>query len=356
MSPAFPVRHVDKADPRYHGLSQYVFMLQPPLQGAPARDFARFAEDLESGIEAKSLSDSVSIPHSSRSGQDLTLQLLKEEVSRIISDNPVEWVRGCVGVSVMHRPESHDKLVSIMAKLPESTGAPPGRKLLSVPHEGEVFAFTVKLHENRFLAEGSLVIWLDNPAEPAAELLVQSGNGESLTLTELFASKENAEYFAMASLGRDLLEDGNLTIDDLECRYEPLGNAFPDFELVVRGQQWAVEVTRIEHEMVSHLRLTERMGTDTLDSIVQRQVTRTAVAAALRKALTDKTRIRTQCTQYPRACLLLLDVVDAVDAGGSPVWDGIDLSAFDAIALVKLDGTVSYIKGSAKEDDEASDG
>lgn len=82
------------------GCRNMLFMLQPPLQGAPARDFARFAEDLESGIEAKSLSDSVSIPHSSRSGQNLTLQLLKEEVSRIISDNPVEWVRGCVGVQV----------------------------------------------------------------------------------------------------------------------------------------------------------------------------------------------------------------------------------------------------------------
>ena len=356
MSPAFPVRHIDKTDPRYHGLPQYVFMLQPPLQGAPAHEFVRFAEDLKSGIEAKSLADSGSIPHFPRNGQYLTLQLLKDEVSGIISNNPLEWVRGCVGISLMHRPESHDKLVSLMAKLPESTDAPPGQKLLSIPHAGEVFAFKVKLHENRFLPEGSLVIWLDNPAEPAAEHLVQSGSDESLTLTELFASKENAEYFAMASLGRDLLADENLTHDDLECRYEPLGNAFPDFELVVRGQQWAVEVTRIEHEMVSHLRLAERMGADMLDRVVQRQVTRTAVAAALHKALTDKTRIRTQCTQYPRACLLLLDVVDAVDAADSSIWDGIDLSAFDAIALVKLDGTISYIKNSAKEDDEASEG
>ncbi len=356
MSPAFPVRHIDKTDPRYHGLPQYVFMLQPPPKGAPAREFARFAEDLKSGIEAKSLADSSSIPHFSRNGQDLNLQLLKEEVSRIISDNPLEWVRGCVSVSVMHRPESHGKLVAVMAKLPESPEAPPGQKLLSVPYEGEVFAFKVQLHENRFLPEGSLVIWLDNPADPAAEHLVQSDSGGWFTLTELFASKENAEYFAMASLGRELLAHENLTRDDLECRYEPLGNAFPDFELVVRGQHWAVEVTRIEHEMVSYVRLTERMGTDTLDRMVQRRVTRTAVAAALRKALTDKTRISTQCTLYPRTCLLLLDIVDAVDMADSSIWDGIDLSAFDAIALVKLDGTVSYIKGSVRADDEASEG
>ena len=46
MSPAFPVRHIDKTDPRYHGLPPYVFMLQPPLQGAPVHECVRFAEDL----------------------------------------------------------------------------------------------------------------------------------------------------------------------------------------------------------------------------------------------------------------------------------------------------------------------
>ena len=129
MSPAFPNRYIDRGDPQYERWFRHVFVLQPPLQGATARDFIQYAQDLKSGIEAKTLADTDLIPRSSFDGQGLTLQSLKDEVTEIISTNSIEWIRGCVGVSLMHHPAKRGKLVSVLARLPESTH--PGQKLFA---------------------------------------------------------------------------------------------------------------------------------------------------------------------------------------------------------------------------------
>ena len=73
------------------------------------------------------------------------------------------------------------------------------------------------------------------------------------------------EYFAVMSLCSDLLANTSLTYSDLRCRYEPLGNVFPDFELTARDQEWAVEVTRIESGMVAYLRVSEPLEMYTFD-------------------------------------------------------------------------------------------
>ena len=147
MPPAFPNRYIDKGDTQYERWFRHVFVLQPPLQGATPRDFVQFAQDLKSAIESKTLSETDSIQRSSFGGQGLTLQSLKDEVTDIISRNPIEWIRGCVGISLMHHPEKREKLVTLLSKLPES--AHRGQKLLSVPHADEMFAFNVQLHEKQ---------------------------------------------------------------------------------------------------------------------------------------------------------------------------------------------------------------
>ena len=343
MPPAFPNRYIDKGDTQYERWFRHVFVLQPPLQGATPRDFVQFAQDLKSAIESKTLSETDSIPRSSFGGQGLTLQSLKDEVTDIISRNPIEWIRGCVGISLMHHPEKREKLVTLLSKLPES--AHRGQKLLSVPHADEMFAFNVQLHENSFIPTDGLYIWLDNPSDPAAEHVVPSDRGESLTVRDVYESKQKMEHFAMMSLCNDLLTNTDLTHSDLKCRYEPLGNAFPDFELVVRDQEWAVEVTRIESGMVSYLRVSQPLEKDRFDKAAQGQVTDCGIIAALTKASEDKTKKRNDCSRYSLACLLLVDIVDSIDPESSTLWDSIDLSAFDAVALVKLDGSVFFIKG-----------
>ncbi len=354
MQPAFPNRYVDKGDPQYERWFRYVFVLQPPLQGATARDFVRYAQELKSGLEAKALSDSDSIPRSSFAGQELTLQSLKDEVTEIISRSPIEWIRGCVGISFMHHPEKREKLVSVLSKLPQS--AHPEQKLLSVRHADDVFAFNVQLHEHNFIPTDGLYIWLDNPSDPVAEHVVPSDRGESLTIRDVYESKQKMEYFAMMSLCIDLLKNTSLTDSDLECRYEPLGNVFPDFELIVRDQEWAVEVTRIESGMVAYLRVSEPLKRDSFNKAARKQVTDSGIIAALTKALDDKTKRRNDCSSYSRACLLLVDVVHSIDTERSAISNGLDLTVFDAVALVKLDGRVYVIKGAHALESVSLDG
>ena len=344
MSSAFPYRHIDKDAPQYQMRSRHVFVLQPPAEGAAAHEFVRFAQDLKSGLEAKSLSDSKLIPRSIFGGQELTLQSLKDEVTDITTNNPIEWIRGCVGIAVMYHPKRREKLISLFSKLPESAQA-PGHKLLSISHGGSVFVFKARLHENRFIPVAGLYIWLDNPSDPAAEHVNPNGPSEVLTLTDVYKSKQAMEYFAMMSLIRALVASTETRTSDLKWRYEPLGNVFPDFEIIVSEQEWAVEVTRIESDMVAYLRVTEPLERDSFSKFAQKQVSDRGIKAALTKALEDKSKRRTECLHYSRACLLLVDVVDAIDAEESSVWNGIDFSAFDAIALIKLDGRVSYVKG-----------
>ena len=172
MSPAFPNRYIDKGDPQFERWFQHVFVLQPPLQGATAHEFIQYAQDIRSALEAKSLVESSLIPRSSFSGRELTLQSLKDEVNDIVSSSPIEWIRGCVGISLMHHPEKRGKMVSILSKLPDA--ARPGQKLLSVRPGNDVFALNVQLHENRFIPTDGLAIWLDNPTDPAAEYVVPS--------------------------------------------------------------------------------------------------------------------------------------------------------------------------------------
>ena len=344
MPSAFPNRPVDKGDPEYERRFRHIFVLKPPLQGATACDFVQFAQELKSAVENKELSENDSIPRSSFDGQGLTLQSLKDEVSGIVSRNPIEWIRGCVGVSVMHHPEKREKLVSVLAKLPES--AHRGQKRLSVRHAEDVFAFNVQLHENNFIPTDGLYIWLDNPSDPAAEHLVANDGGGALTVRDVYQSKQKMEHFAMMSLCNDLLSTTSLTLSDLQSRYEPLGDdTFPDFELVARGQEWAVEVTRIETGMVGYLRVSQSLEKEKFDRAARNQVTDSGIVGALTKAAEDKTKRRNNCPSYSRACLLLVDIVDSIDPESSAIWGGIDLSAFDAVALVKLDGSVFFIKG-----------
>ena len=204
---------------------------------------------------------------------------------------------------------------------------------------------TCNFTRNSFIPTDGLYIWLDNPSDPAAEHVVPSDGGESLTVRDVYESKQKMEHFAVMSLCNDLLTNTDLTHSDLKCRYEPLGNAFPDFELVVRDQEWAVEVTRIESGMVSYLRVSQPLEKDRFDKASQGQVTDCGIIAALTKASEDKTKKRNDCSRYSLACLLLVDIVDSIDPESSTLWDSIDLSAFDAVALVKLDGSVFFIKG-----------
>lgn len=347
MPPAFPNRHISEEEAQGQRWFQHIFILQPPLQGATVQDFVQYANSLKSAVEVTGLDENDEIPRRSLDGQEFTVQSVKDVVKEIISNNPIQWVRECVGVTLMHHPDKRGKLVSTLSTLPVSTR--PGQKILSVLHGDDVYALNVQLHENEFMRVDGLYVWLDNPADPVAEHVVQGDRGESLTIRDVYdENNEKMELFAMISFVSNLLSNTDLAISDLKCRYEPLGKAFPDFDLTICDEEWAFEVTSIQSGMVSYLRISEGLDRETFDKAAQLKVTDDKIITALRKALDVKTRKRNDCQIYSRACLLLVDIVDSVDPDSATTWKGADLSAFEAVVLVKLDGRIIFIKG---EDD-----
>ena len=235
MESRFPVRFVDKRDPQYVALPRHVLVLQPPAHGASARDYLRVVEDVKGAIQERTLSNQV--PHYAASGQELTVELLKRHVTDLMSNSSIEWLRGCVGFSIAYHPTKYQKLVAVLSRLPACGTLPSAPKLMSVPFEGELFAFKIQLHEDRFISPTSLRVWLDNPSDPVAEELIPSDSDNPFTFTDIYESKQKMEFFAIDSLVSDLLHESKIAPGDVDCKYEPLGNLFPDFELNLGGQE-----------------------------------------------------------------------------------------------------------------------
>ncbi len=337
MTSVFPIRYVDKTDLQYQGLPRFHSVLIPKLGGSTAREFFQVAEDLKTGIEAFSLSDSV--PHLFAGGQDSPLDFLKEQVALIVSRNSPEWVHGCDGIVIIHHPNKRERLISLLSRLPVSAQVSKPRKLLSVRYKEDLLAFAVDLHENKLIFEDSLIIGLSNHSDPAAEFLVENDRGKGPRFTGLYADKQAMECFAIDALCR---------VMNLESvyKYEPLGkDTFPDFELTIGGKKWAVEVTRIETGMVTYVPLAREVSRRTIDEVTANPITGSRVRDALIKALTEKTERRNYCSHYSSYCLILIDLVDSVGGEGVAVWNGIDLSGFEAVVIVRLDGTVFFVKG-----------
>ena len=285
------------------------------------------------------------VPHTDADGGELTLEFLKDQIAEIISLSEIEWVKGCDGVLILYPPNKREKLVSILANLPLSPHAGGLQKFLSVQHKGEIFALKVNISENKHMGQDSLVIGLTNPEDPAAVRQVERDGGGRIEFSASYATKEAMEHFAIHSLCVDLCSYLNVPLDALKYRYEPLGNSYPDFELIVDGQEWAVEVTRIESGMVSYVKVERGLDKKGMGRALRKSVTDVNVGKALCEALSEKANIRAKCPQYSRCCLLLVDIVDSVGDKDSEIWSGCDLSSFETVVVVKRDGSVDYIKG-----------
>ena len=95
LSSAFPTEYVDRTDANYKKVPWHHFALKPGKDGSNLQDFIRSTEDLQSALGIKSIRDSV--PHYSGEGRELTIELLREVVTSIISQSDTEWVAVCDG-------------------------------------------------------------------------------------------------------------------------------------------------------------------------------------------------------------------------------------------------------------------
>ena len=340
----FPIEYVDKDDPAYQKLPRFQSVLKPGKQGNGINDFNRTANDLAAAWESKMLFENA--PHFAANGRKLSLELLRDNASHMISEVGVVWARGCDGIVIRHHPVKRDELESILSGLLSAHRFSSYPRLLSVRHEEETFGFGIALKDDEHMPEDSIVTMLVNQTEPAAAWLVERDRADEIRFSQAYESKEAMERFAVDSLRVDLSSRRGIPLADLKCRYEPLGqHSFPDFELIVNGDDWGVEVARVEAEMVAYVEVDRELDAKGRKLALQNRITEERVGEALQNEIKDKTAKRKCCREYSRYCLLLMDVVDAIGGADSTIWNGCGLSAFDAIATVRLDGYVSYIKG-----------
>ncbi len=340
----FPTEYVNKEDPVYQKLPRFQTVLKPGRHGSGISDFFRTANDLKAAWDSKILAESV--PHVPANGRKLSREFLRDDVSHIISQNDVEWVRGCDGILIRHHPVKRDQLRDILSGLlvPHRLVGYP--KLLSVRHEGEIFVFGIALQEDKHMREDSVVTMLVNQNDPAAVRRVEKDRTDRVRFSRLYESKEAMERFAVDSLRRDLSSRLGIPFADLESSYEPLGgSSFPDFELLINGDMWAVEVARVENGMVAYVEVGRELDAKGWELALQNRITEKRVGDVLRKEIGDKSEKRNKCTEYSRFCLLLVDIVDAIGGAESTVWGNCDLSSFESVVTVSLDGAVSYVKG-----------
>ena len=345
FSSAFPTKYVDATDPDFRKAPRHQFILIPGKDGSSLPDFIQRSADLQSALEIKSIDDSA--PCHSADGRKLTVKLLRDEVSSRIFYNDTEWVSGCTGLLIIHHPSMEGKLIEAIADLPESPQSAGRKKLLSVQQERRLYSLEVELYPNDRLAEDSIIIELINPSDPAAVNLVEKDRKGDLTFTNFYVNKEAMEWFAFHAISLDLSCHLGIPPEEIKGKYEPLGDStYPDFEMSFGKQEWAVEVARVESGMISYVPVDRRLDQRGLNRALGNYITDARVGKTLRNEVNQKAQIRSKCPRYSRHCVLLVDVVDAVGAKGSSVWDECDLSAFDVVAVVRMDGSVDYIKGS----------
>ena len=344
LSSAFPTKYVDRTDANYQEVPWYHVVLIPGKDGNRPQDFIRSNEDLQSALGIKSIRDSV--PHYFGEGRELTIELLKEIVTGIISQNDPDWIAGCDGLFIIHHPCKEAKLISAMANLLASPRTDGHKKLLSVQHGSRPSSLEIDLYSNDRMAEDGLILGLINPADPAVVRLVERHRGEVLKLTNRHAGKESMEWFAFHSLRRNVGHNLEIPPEDIPGEYEPLGKStYPDFEMSLEGQEWAVEVARVQSGMISYVEVDRRLDQRGLNLAFGNHITDARVEETLCEELSQKTQSRAECPEYARHCLLLLDIVEAIRPKGSQTWGGCDLSAFDVVAVVRMDGSIEYIKG-----------
>ena len=343
-SKGFPIKYIERTETEYLDIPWYQFVLIPKQAGSSLKEFVGAAQDLRAALENKQLSESV--PHFSADGQKLTVEFLREEVTKIIAGNDAEWVEGCTGLLIVHHTDRYADLVALLSNLPVSGPSGGQRKLLSVSHADRTYCLEIELEVNDHISPSSFIFGLVNPVDPAAVRLVERLTADGLRFNDLYAGKQVMEWFAFRSFCIDLSNRLDTPVEGFNGKYEPLGDStYPDFEMSIGGKEWAVEVARVESGMTSYIEVERRLDQRGFNRVLRNYITEDRVQKAMVEEIKQKAELRTKCSEYSLHCLLLVDVVDSIGAKTAPIWHSCPLSRFDVVAVIKFSGAVEYIKG-----------
>ena len=288
-------------------------------------------------------------------GKKLGIPLIKEMIVEIVRESEPEYVDGATKVYVIHPPALEGELSGHLAVLPVPAMADSAlERVMGVRVDKTVQSFVVQPYKMDLIGRHSedprwLIIHLYNPNMPALVVKVgEHGPWSFKEPTPLLSDTKDAESWAVWELQTYLRGEGV----DIEIHSEPNGpTTFPDFRTVVGDEIWDVEVTRVLGDLLNsrHVPEKSRDSKKVIERAAQSsQISDTDVEKALDHAIRSKARKRPSVGTGFKYGLLLMNPVGLDVGKHSPVWQGKNLSSFDAVVLISgyTHPKIEFIKGS----------
>ena len=194
-----------------------------------------------------------------------------------------------------------------------------------------------------------LIVHPYNPNRPALTMKVNERGPWTLQEpTPLLSDTKDAENWAMRVLQHHLRDEGT----DIQYHSEPNGpQTFPDFRADIGGEEWEIEVTRILGDLLTNRQVpdTPRDSRKVIERAAQSpQIGERDVEKALGQAIRSKACKRPSVGTGFKYCLMMVNAAGLNVCRQSPVWQGKDLSAFNAVVLINgyTQPEIEFIKGS----------
>ena len=288
-------------------------------------------------------------------GKKVSIPMLKGTIAEIAQESESEYLDGVTKVYIIYPPALDGELKELVAGLPVPPLADsPLERMMSVQVDDAIRPFVVQLYMVDLIGRSSnnprwLIVHPYNPDAPALAVKVEErGPWTFREPTPLLSDTKDAESWAMRELQTSLRDEG---VDVQYCS-EPNGpTTFPDFRADIGDEEWDIEVTRVLGDLLNsrHVPDKSRDSKKVIERAAQSpQISDSDVEKALDQAIRNKARKRPSVGTGYKYCLLLVNAVGLDVGKQSSVWQGKDLSSFDAVVLISgyTDPEIEFIKGS----------
>ena len=288
-------------------------------------------------------------------GKKLGIPLFKAIIAEMAENQDPDYIEGVKKVYLIHPSHLEKELKDHVSPLlvPAMAGS-MSERLISVDVGQKTRHFVVEPYMMDLTSRPStnprwLIVHMYNPDMPALAIGVEAQG--PLTFKEptpLLAETEVAEDWAM-NLMRDYLRDSGIQVRCV-C-HEPNGpKTYPDYRARLDGVPWDFEMTRVVGDILETRHILDKPRDP--QKMIHRAVQSPPlgvedVEAALERAIKSKERKRGSAGTARNLCLVLLNSLDLDIGGQSAVWEGMDLSAFDAVVLVNgySQPSIEFMKG-----------
>ena len=347
--PFMPLKFVDKGTPEYEALELHAAFFvdaDNPTQGEQFRAINEYYEHIMSDIltsetsQFGKLAADPEIEGSTDNGR-LTLPNVRAAVKQVINVVDEEYLAGVKTVYVVHPPELEAHATRMMSTLP-AAGTYGHMKFISVENAGTTKVFPVETfpmasHRSLFESTGWITI-LFNPERPVVQILVPAEE-QAVIFAPLygFGDTKSLEQTTMKTVTVRLTEN---SVSVSEVAHEPNGGTtFPDFEAIIAGEEWSIEVTRVL-EGIANGRVI-RMGSPqqtrmTVSASQASPIGENELHDAVAYSITQKSAKSTECKPGNKFCLALVNVADLNISSVQYDWNKHDLSSFDAVVLLQI--------------------